>query len=522
MLLNDYILAYTVFLPLIGAATIAVTGKVREDVRVIGTISSIFLFVTLGSAFYILYTIIGVQEGKPIALFLLKTPNASCFVADGLSAVVATVFSLISSAASLYSIGYLKEVRATRITQYYIALQVLTAALNGIAYSGDLFTLFIFTELCLLSAVTLVAFYRSKESVEASIKYLILGSIGAACILMAIALIYGITGTLNIALTTSILRELAKNPLMTPTLTLIFCLLLVGFGVEAAMVPLHSWLIDAHPAAPFPIHGFLSGAVIKSGIYAFIRTGYYFFTTSSMEWPIDVSVVLFLIAIATVTLPNLIALRQTDIKRLLAYSSIYNMGIIMAGVAVGTPFGLSAAVFHIINHAIVKAGAMMTAGNFYVTTHTRNILELKGIARKMPVSGVLFSLNSLSLAGLPPLNTFYSKLLVIIACFSTLTKNMSLAVKVLGVLTGLILAVNAVISLGYYIAILVRYTWMCEETDKVKAVLREAPLTMVVGLILLISVAIAISIAPLIFFDWISKIVESFMNIELYTRTLLG
>lgn len=522
MLSNDLILVCAIFLPLVGAVSVTVVGKIRENVKVIGAISSIFLFTTLSLAFYLLYFVIGIQEGKPIVLFPLRTPNATCFVVDGLSAVVAVVFSFISSTASLYSIGYLKEVHATRITQYYIALQVLTTALNGIAYSGDLFTLFIFTELCLLSAVTLVAFYRSKESVEASIKYLVMGSVGAACILMAVALIYGVTGTLNIALAASILRELAKNPLMAPTLTLIFCLLLVGFGVESAMVPLHSWLIDAHPAAPFPIHGFLSGAVIKSGIYAFIRTGYYFFTSSSMEWSLDVSVILFLIAMATITLPNLIALRQTDVKRLLAYSSIYNMGVVVAGIAVGTPFGLVAALFHIINHAIVKAGAMMTAGDFYVTTHTRNLLELKGIARKMPVSGVLFSLNSLSLAGLPPLNTFYSKLLVIIACFSLLTKNAPVAVKVLGAMTGLVLVVNAVISIGYYIAILVRYTWMSEETEKVKNVMREAPPTMILGLILLLSVAIAVSLAPFLFFDWISKIIESFMDIESYKRAVLG
>ena len=503
-------LAYVIFLPLVGAAITTIIGKIKEDERIIGAISSIILFTTLALAVTILYRVVIIRNGSPLTLFLMKTPNAACFVVDGLSAVMAIVFTFISSAASLYSIGYLREVHATRITQYYVALQVLTTALNGIAYSGDLFTLFVFTELCLLCAVTLVVFYRNREAVEASIKYLVMGSIGAACVLMATALIYGITGTLNIALAASILRTMPRDP----TLTLIFCLLLVGFGVEAAMVPLHSWLIDAHPAAPFPIHGFLSGAVIKSGVYAFLRTGYYFFATGSVGWPSDIQTVLFLIAMATITLPNLIAWRQTDVKRLLAYSSVYNIGVITAGIAVGTPFGLAAALFHVINHAIIKAGAMLTAGDFYVRTKTRNLLELKGIARRMPISGTLFSLNSLSLAGLPPLNVFYSKFLVVLACL--------LSGTLLGVVTGIVLLVNAVISIGYYIAILIRYTWMHEETERVKPVTREAPITMIAGLIVLISGAIAISIAPFMFFDWISRVIDSFLNIDVYIKAVLG
>ena len=504
------LLSYVVFLPLVGAATVTIVGKIKEDEKLIGAISSAFLFSTLGLAIYNLYRIILIQGGKPMTLLLMGTPNAACFVADGLSGLMSIIFSLISSVASLYSIGYLREVNATRITQYYVALQVLTTALNGIAYAGDLFTLFIFTELCLLSAVTLVVFYRYKESVEASIKYLIMGSVGAACILMAVALIYGVTGTFNIAMATSILRSMPQNP----TTILIFGLLLVGFGVEAAIVPLHSWLIDAHPAAPFPIHGFLSGSVIKSGVYAFLRTGYFFFASGSTGWPSDIQTLLFIIAIATVTLPNLIALRQTDVKRLLAYSSIYNIGVIMAGIAVGTPFGLAAAIFHIINHAVVKAGAMMTAGDFYVRAHTRNLLELKGIARKMPVSGSLFSLNSLSLSGLPPLNAFYSKFLVILACL--------LSGTMFGLFTGITLLVNAVISIGYYVAILVRYTWMHEEAEKVKHVNKEAPMTMIIGLAILAAVLIALSIAPFFFFDFISKIVDSFVNIDAYIKAVLG
>ena len=502
----DVEVLYVILGPLVGALVVILAGKAKEDRRLLGSLSTLCLGATTALSLHLFGK--SLSEGRLI-YYLSKPPNSTCLVVDGLSAFMAVLFSSITFISSLYSLDYIEE----RVTQYFVLLQLLALSLNGLAYAGDYFTLFLFFELTFLIAVALVAFHRNREALEAAIKYFIMGMIGGAAALLAIAMLYGMTGTFNIALSLKVL----KGTPLDNTLLLVFSLFLFGFGVEAAIVPLHFWLIDAHPAAPSSISAVLSGVVIKGGVYAILRSTYPLFarelSSAGGSWPHNISSLLFLVGALTVTLPNLIALVQTDIKRLLAYSSVYNIGIITLGLAVGTPFALAAALFHLLNHALLKANLFLSSGAFVMRAGTRKLGELRGVGRRMPISATVLSVSGLSLAGLPPLNGFYSKLLVIWAALTSGTY--------VGLPVAALLAVNAVISLGYYVALLIRGVWMYEETDMVKG-LKEAPRSMIAAQLILLALTVAISVAPWLFYSYVNSAVNSFLNVSGYVSAVLG
>jgi len=512
-LIENYALL-PVILPVLSAILVIIIGSIKENKEVLGTIVTIFMAATLFFAYNVFNDVI--TTGQPILVYYMNfpPPNAACFEIDGLSAVFALIFTTVALAVSIYSIGYMHK---ERITEYYSVFSFMVAGLNGVAYAGDLFTLLVFYELMGITAYILVAFYRNKEAIEAAIKYLLMGATGTALILYGIAMVYGLTGTLNLALIANVLRTAP----LSNELYLILVLFLVGFGVKAALVPMHSWLPDAHPAAPSGISAMLSGVIIKGGVYAMLRTMFVLFygknVVAGFTWSINISVLFLVIAAITMTLPNLAALVQKDFKRMLAYSSIYNMGIIFAGIAVGNVIGFAAAVFHILNHALAKSLLFMDSGAYIMRIGTRNVVDLRGIGKKMPVTSITFVLGSLSLAGLPPLGGFYSKFMVIWAGMIAIAAG-----NWIGYWVAILIAVNATISLGYYFAILIRTIWLTPETSEKAENAKRAPITVIVGEFIVTAAMIAISIMPFIFFDAIIKAVQMFLDIDSYIAPVLS
>jgi proton-translocating NADH-quinone oxidoreductase chain N len=249
------------------------------------------------------------------------------------------------------------------------------------------------------------------------------------------SLIYGLTGSLSFA------RIAASLTGANPSILLyaIFTLLLVGFGVKAAIVPFHSWLPDAHPAAPSPISAMLSGVVIKTGVYAIIRASYTLITIST----VDFRPILALLSVLTMTVGNLLALVQKDIKRLLAYSSIAQIGYLILALSLGTEFGLLAGIVHFFNHALMKGLAFLCAGSIIHVLGTRNMDEFIGVGRRMPVTGVSFAIALLSLAGMPFLNGFISKYLIFAA-----------AIDAKAYLLTLIGLLNSAVGVVYYVRVI--------------------------------------------------------------------
>ena len=246
-------------------------------------------------------------------------------VLDGLSSLMLLAINLISAAAMLFSARYMEQYTAK--SKYLSLFMLMVAAMNGLVLAGDLFNLFVFLEIASLATYALVGFGCEHEELEASFKYMVLGSVAASLILFGIALVYGNTAYLNMACICKAIQTSGLNP----GLTFALALFIVGFGLKAALVPFHAWLPDAHPSAPAPISAMLSGIIIKTvGVYALTRILFNIFGVSvSVGWLLVTFGLLSMIAGA------FLAIGQWDFKILLAYSSISQVGYVVLGIGLG-------------------------------------------------------------------------------------------------------------------------------------------------------------------------------------------
>jgi multicomponent Na+:H+ antiporter subunit D len=287
--------------------------------------------------------------------------------------------------------------------------------MNGAVLAGDLFNLYVFIEIASIASYALVAFGTGGREVEAAFKYLILGAVASAAILLAIGLLYASTGLLNMA---DLGAAIAAGAVPRAALLAAAALLLAGFGLKAALMPFHAWLPDAHPSAPAPISAMLSGLLIKTlGIYALVRV---FFLVIGMEGEIGAAIQTILLVFGCVSMVGgvLLALGQDDLKRLLAYSSISQMGFVIVALGTNTWLGIGAALFHAANHALFKSALFLSAGSLERITGTRALSRMGGLHRVAPATTAAIMGASLSIAGVPPFNGFWSKLLILIALFS--------------------------------------------------------------------------------------------------------
>lgn len=339
-------------------------------------------------------------------------------VLDGLSSLLLLAIGVVAAAAMLFSAGYMEKYTAK--PKYLSLFLLMVAGMNGVVLSGDIFNLFVFLEIASLASYALVGFGCEHEELEASFKYMVLGSIGSIFILFAVALVYGNTGTLNMAY---ISQTIQKASSLNYGLAFALALFIVGFGLKAALVPFHAWLPDAHPSAPAPISAMLSGILIKTlGIYAIIRVVFNVFGVSvSIGW--------LLIALALISMVTgaFLAIGQWDIKRLMAYSSISQIGYVILGIGLGAvliaqganPAWASLAIlgglFHLVNHAVYKSLLFLTSGSVEMSTGTRELREMGGLAEKLPFTRATCTVASASIVGIPPFSGFWSKLILIIA-----------------------------------------------------------------------------------------------------------
>ena len=339
------------------------------------------------------------------------------FVLDGLSSLLLLVISVVSAAAMLFSVRYMEQYTAK--AKYLCLFMLMVAGMNGVVLSGDIFNLFVFLEIASLASYALVGFGCEHEELEAAFKYMVLGSIGSIFVLFGVTLVYGNTGTLNMAYISKAIAESGLNA----GLGFALALFIVGFGLKAALVPFHAWLPDAHPSAPAPISAMLSGVLIKSlGAYALVRVVFNIFgITVSIGW------LLLVLGLLSMVAGAFLALGQWDIKRLMAYSSISQLGYVVLGIGLGgtliakgdNPAWASLAIlgglFHLVNHAVYKSLLFLTSGSVQMATGTRQLREMGGLAGKMPVTRATCTVASASIAGIPPFSGFWSKLILVVA-----------------------------------------------------------------------------------------------------------
>lgn len=430
---------------------------------------------TLGSIYYLN---LSVQKAGVIviAVWGQLPPFGGCFEIDTLSIFMSGSIAVLGFLVAIYSISYMEN--ESRLTEFYTLMTFMMAGMTGVVMAGDLFTLFVFWELMGLSSYVLVAFLKSKWGpIEAGFKYLVMSATAGAFLILSMAIIYGMTGTLNFAYIADNLRGAAASPWIIA----LFSTIVVGFGVKSAIVPLHTWLPDAHPEAPSPISALLSGIVIETGLYALARVLFITFDPGMIKLPIA------FLAVLTMTLANVMALLQTDIKRLLAYSSIAQVGYMLIGLAAGTAYGFMGLFLHIFNHSMMKGMAFLASGSIVHETGTRDINSLRGIGKMMPITSISLFIALLGLGGIPGTNGFISKYHLFSAAFGS----------GLGWL-GIMGVLNSALSMAYYIRIMQVLLGSPKEGFKAK----EAPILMstVTLAMAVIIVILGIWPAPLISF----------------------
>jgi multicomponent Na+:H+ antiporter subunit D len=387
---------------------------------------------------------------------------------DALSLLFLVVVNLVAFCCLLYSIDYIEHYGGRG--KFFALLLLLVAGLNGIVLVRDLFSLYLFLEVASVASFVLVAFSLEWDGIESALKYLLLSVVATAAVLLGIALVYAKVGTLQFA---GLKAALAGNEGVTSVFLMAAALFVAGFGLKAAAVPFHAWLPDAHPSAPAPISAMLSGVVIKvAGVYALIRLFFDIYPA-----PAQVLKVLLVLGVASVVLGAVVAFFQRDIKRMFAYSSISQIGYILVGLGLGNPLGIAGALFHIFNHATFKSLLFLNSGALQHRTGTRNIEEMGGLESRMPVTGVTSIFGTLSLAGVPPFNGFWSKLLIVMGAVAA--KNYTVAF--LAVLV-------SIFTLGYLL-LMQRRVFFGTLNLRWQDV-REAPATMVAAMITLAGICL--------------------------------
>ena len=395
-------------------------------------------------------------------------------VLDGLSVLMLITISLVGFTATLFSIRYMEQY--TSKLRYYSLFLLMMGGMNGVALSGDMFNIFVFLEIASVASYALVGFGCEHEELEASFKYLVLGSVASTLILLGVAVIYGSLGSLNMAHVSRLIVEQGMNKALYFSLTL----LVMGFSLKAALVPFHAWLPDAHPSAPAPISAMLSGVLIKVlGVYALLRISFNVFGMS----PLLANILIWLGTISMVV-GGLLALGQWDYKRLLAYSSISQVGYVVLAVGIGgavisrgdsmavAGLAIGGGLFHLINHAAFKSLLFLSSGAIVYSTGTRDLRKMGGLKDRMPLTSGAANIGAFSISGIPPFNGFWSKLVIIIAAVQARYYWLALTAVLISVIT-----------LAYYLK-LQRHAFFGPASENNRDV-REVPLSMCIPMVLL-------------------------------------
>jgi len=330
---------------------------------------------------------------------------------DILSAFVLLLVSAIGAIIMLFAPQSVEsEIEKDRISLFYTMYLLTFAGLLGIAITGDAFNLFVFLEISSLSTYVLVSLGKSKRAMTAAFRYLILGTVGATFYVIGVGLMYQMTGTLNIADLGERLPAVAE----TRTILIALAFLTIGIGLKAGLFPLHIWLPNAYCFAPSVVTSFLAATATKVAIYALLRVYFTVFGIKTIE-SLPVSELLLAMGLIAIVLMSTVAIYQNDVKRLLAYSSIAQIGYMVIGVSMLTVNGLTATTIHLFNHALMKAVLFLALAAIFYRINSVNIKDMAGLGKAMPFSMAAFLIGGLSLIGVPLTVGFVSKWYLILA-----------------------------------------------------------------------------------------------------------
>lgn len=427
----------------------------------------------------------GAIAGDSVEFHLLElAPGMPLFLkADPLGVFFAVIASGLWIFTSFYSIGYVRGAGEHKQTRYFASFAVCLSATIGIAFSGNLITFILFYEMLTLATYPLVIHNEKKEAIQAGRKYLAYTLTAGLLLVAASALVYHFTGSMDFTPG----GLFAGVELPHTSMLIIFVLFLGAVGVKAGIMPIHGWL-PAAMAAPTPVSALLHAvAVVKSGVFAVIRVVGFVFGTDVMG-AYGLNDILIVISGTTIIIASLIAFNQDNLKRRLAYSTVGHLSYIVLGVALLTPLGMQGGIMHIAAHATMKITLFFCAGAIYVNLHRTEISQLNGIAKVMPWTMAAFTIGSLGLAGVPPLNGFVSKWYL---ALGSLQGDM--------VLPLVILVISGLLNIGYFFPIVHRaYFRKGEGLEKYG----EASPFMVVPIVITATLSLLFGLFPDLFFNF--------------------
>jgi multicomponent Na+:H+ antiporter subunit D len=395
------LLAY-IFVPLLGAAIMPILRKIWQKgagvVPILVTVYQIIISGWIAYQGFILNGTINLERWIFDQVLSLQI--------DGLSLVALLSIGLVGLVTILFSTRF--PLDEDRRPGYYALILLAITGMNGLVMATDLFSMYVFLEIVSIASFILIAYQYDEFGLEGSFKYMMLSAVATVFLLVAIALLFAVTGGVSFSELAAGVK--AGGPVVILSLAFIF----FALALKAGMMPFHGWLPDAYMSAPAPVSILLAGIVTKiAGVYTMIRVVLAIFGYNSAFMNL-----LLIVGTISTVLGAFFALGQKDFKRMLAYSSISQIGYIMMGFATGTQLGLIGAVFHFFNHAIFKSLLFLNAGAVETATGSKNFDELGGLAEKMPITGITSVIGLLSTAGIPPLAGFWSKVIIIIALWA--------------------------------------------------------------------------------------------------------
>jgi proton-translocating NADH-quinone oxidoreductase chain N len=425
-----------------------------------------------------------------------QPPFCINLVAGPVGVLFSTIIALVGLLVSIYALDYIKEGATEKYHMLYLLL--LTGA-TGVVLTGDIFNLFVFFEILCISSYALVAYLRDKAGIESAVKYLIQGAVGSSLLLIGIGLLYGQFGTLNMADIARNIKSVSSISVFVPMV-----LIITGFGVESAIFPLNAWLPDAHSSAPSSISAILSGIAIEVGLYAVSRVVFTIFGASG------ILPFLALLGILTLLVGEMCALSQNNIKRMLAYSSIGQIGLILFALAIATSYGVTGGLFQLISHTLSKALLFLAAGYMIYRAGSPDISALEGIGKKMPLTCLAFTIGAFSLVGLPPFVGFPSKFLIVRAALAT-------GEAIFTVLIGLALLGTVIEGAYFFRVVQVLYF----KGGKVNPGRKEAPVTALIPMFIFVVLIIVVGIYPKLITDVLNSAASELLSRTEYIKAVL-
>jgi len=473
---------WLLLLPLIiPFAGVPLTLALRKRRRVQSALALGLMLTSLGFTIGLLRTVLTTDLPVTVQMGSWLPPFGIILTADPLGVFMVLMSQIVLSTGLIYSLGSTEKV--VKYPTFYPLFLALATGLNGAFLTGDLFNLFVFAEIIVISGAVLTAIADDNYGVEAAYKYFYISTLASVLFLLGIGSLYVAHGTLNLA-------DLAERIASTPSAPLTMAgmaFLTATFLIKSAAFPFHFWQPDFHAAAPTPVSAMLSSLVVKVGVYGFLRM-----TTLLFAEQADLlKTLLVIVGVAGVIYGGFGAAGTHNVKRMLAYSTLAQIGFILVGIGWGTQLSLAAALIFTFNHALVKAAMLMLAGAMASRAPVKSAAfdVVVGVGKNSPAAGILFLLGGMALAGIPPLNGFISKLMIFWS-----------GVEAAQYVPLLIIGIASVITLTYVIRSFVRI-WF-EPNPKVKE--KAGDYLLAPALLIALSLLIGIWSEPLVSFSQVT------------------